>query len=306
MRKTSARVIAQPVRSFQPWQLGAAAGLIALTTISAVPLEASAAPTGSWRPGASATALGQQMESAIEDASPGSQAGIDVIDTATGAVIADLDADQQFYTASVVKLLIALDKLNSQGWQADSDTAAQLDRMLSVSDDEIADQLWGSNGGDAIVSRMVGLIGLTGTTPPGDSSQWGETRTTAQDVVSIYRYITTVLPGPARELIMSGLRNAAQIAADGTDQYFGIPDGLPGSPRAIKQGWMMLNDSTTMDTTGLVGAGPGQPLRYAVVVLTSQPAGISWDTAGSAVTAGIGVLHNALDAPALPAVSRPH
>lgn len=235
------------------------------------------------------------MQAAIQAASPGTQVGIDVVDTTTGATVADLNSGQQFYTASVVKLLIAMDDLNSQGWQADPATTAQLEQMLSASDDSIADTLWDADGGQAIVTRMASLIGLTGTSAPGDPDQWGETLTTAQDVVAIYHYLTTTVPQPARNVIMAGLQGAQQTAADGTNQYFGIPDGLTGADWAIKQGWMSLDDSTTLDTTGLVGAGPGQPLRYAVVVLSSQPAGISWTAGGNALTAGVRVLQGTVD-----------
>ncbi|MEU6581798.1 D-alanyl-D-alanine carboxypeptidase [Nocardia sp. NPDC046763] len=68
-----------------------------------MPLDASAAPTNSGRPAGSPAALAEQMQSAIQDASPGTEVGIEVVDATTGAVIADLNADQQFYTASVVK-----------------------------------------------------------------------------------------------------------------------------------------------------------------------------------------------------------
>ncbi len=257
-------------------------------------LPSGSAGTAPSAPQVSPEALGQKMQAAIQAASPGTRVGIDVVDTATGATVADLDSGQQFYTASVVKLLIALDELNSQGWQADSATAAQLEQMLSASDDDIADTLWDADGGDAIVTRMAGLIGLTGTSAPGDSSQWGETLTTAQDVVTVYRYLNTV-PQAARDVIMTGLQGAERTAADGTDQYFGIPDGLTGADWAIKQGWMSLADSTTLDTTGLVGAGAGQPLRYVVVVLSSQPANISWSAGGAALTAGVRVLQGTVD-----------
>ncbi|WP_405160889.1 hypothetical protein OG203_31560 [Nocardia sp. NBC_01499] len=248
---------------------------------------------------ASSAALAQRMQSAIQAVSPGTQVGIDVADISSGAVLVGQNLDQQFYTASVVKLLIALDALNQQGWQPDSDTAAQLRTMLSASDDNIADDLWDDNGGDAIVSRMIDLIGLPGTQPPDDPEQWGETLTTARDVVTIYRYLTTSVPEPSRSLVIGALRATSEIAADGTDQYFGIPDGLTDDNWAVKQGWMALDASTTLDTTGLVGPPSTQQLPYVVVVLTSQPAGIDWTTGGSALTAGIGVLRGTIDQPGL-------
>ncbi|WP_063001855.1 hypothetical protein [Nocardia mikamii] len=229
--------------------------------------------------------LAQQMRDAILTAEPGSQVGIDVVDTVTGTSLAGLNTDQQFYTASVVKLLIALDELKSGNWQPDSDTAAQLSQMLSASDDDIADALWDTRGGPDIVSRVAADIGLDATRPPQDPAQWGETLTTAADVVRIYRYIGAEIPQPARDLILTALHRASATAADGTDQYFGIPDALTGTDWAIKQGWMTTDDSTTLNTTGLVSTDPAQPGRYVVVVLTTQPAGTAWTTGGAAVTA---------------------
>ncbi|WP_162958826.1 serine hydrolase [Nocardia yunnanensis] len=242
----------------------------------------------------SVTAIAQQMQAAIQAASPGTSVGIDVVDTTTGTPIASLNADQQFYTASVVKLLITLDALKSRDWQPDSDTADQLAQMLSTSDDDIADMLWDTGGNDAIIDRMVAAIGLTSTTAPEDTAQWGETLTTPRDVVTVFHYIDSKIPDSARDLILGALHNTSQTAADGTDQYFGIPDALTGAGWAVKQGWMDLGTSTTLDTTGLVSPSPDQPYRYAVVVLSQQPAGTSWAAAGNALTAGVQLLHTVL------------
>ncbi|MEV6555708.1 serine hydrolase [Nocardia sp. NPDC051756] len=241
-------------------------------------------PVGSY------TELAQQMQAAIQAVSPGTEVGIDVVDLDSGTTLVGLNPDQHFYTASVVKLLIALDVLSQQGWQPDSETAARVSTMLSASDDNIADELWDENGGDAIVGRMIDAIGLTATQPPADPEQWGETLTTARDVVAVYRFLTTAVPEPARSLVVDALRSTSEISADGTDQYFGIPDGLAGVSWAVKQGWMSLDTSTTLDTTGLVGPASTRQLPYVVVVLTAQPAGIDWTTGGSALTAGLGVL----------------
>ncbi|GAB2551932.1 serine hydrolase [Nocardia heshunensis] len=240
------------------------------------------------------TAIAQQMQAAIQAASPGTSVGIDVVDTTTGSPVASLNADQQFYTASVVKLLIALDTLKSQNWQPDPDTTDRITQMLSTSDDDIADALWDEGGNDAIIDRMVSTIGLTATTAPEDTAQWGETLTTPRDVVAIFHYITGSAPASARDLIIGALHNTSETAADGTNQYFGIPDALTGASWAVKQGWMDLDSSTTLDTTGLVSPAPDQPYRYAVVVLSQQPAGTSWSVAGSALTAGVQLLHTVL------------
>lgn len=291
------------------WSWIAAGSLVAMVSLSAVGAPAAFATSHDQAgPGPapeataaalaphpiSVTAIAQQMQTAIQAASPGTTVGIDVVDTTTGAAIASLNADQQFYTASVVKLLIALDTLGSQGAQSDPDTTAEVTRMLSASDDDIADQLWEAGGNNAIIDRMVAAIGLTATTAPEDPAQWGETLTTPRDVVAIFHYITAAAPAATRDLILGALRDTARTAADGTDQFFGIPDALTGKTWAVKQGWMDLNSSTTLDTTGLVGTSPDDPYRYAVVVLSTQPAGTGWPAAGAALTAGVTLLHAAL------------
>ncbi|WP_194291128.1 serine hydrolase [Nocardia aurantia] len=263
----------------------------------------------------SATAIAGQMQSTIDLAAPGSQVGIEVVDTTTGAEIAGIGTDQQFYTASVVKLLIALDALDaaaarpdpaaqpdaaappldSAAPQSDPTIADQVREMLTTSDDGIADELWVAQGGVDIVTRMAEKIGLPGTVPPEDPGQWGETRTTPKDVAAIYRYIIESVPEPERRMIMDALEHVTEISADGTDQLFGIPDALlPGVAWAVKPGWMALNSSTTLNTTGLIAARKGEPLRYIVVVLTAQPADIGWTAGGAALTAGVSVLRTAL------------
>lgn len=242
----------------------------------------------------SVTAIAQRMQAAIQAASPGTTVGIDVVDTTTGTAVASLNAGEQFYTASVVKLLIALDALKSRNWQPAPETADRIGQMLSASDDDIADLMWDNGGNNAIIDRMVETIGLSNTTAPEDTAQWGETLTTPRDVVSIFHYITTTAPASARDLILGALHNADRTAADGTDQYFGIPDALTGASWAVKQGWMDLNSSTTLDTTGLVSPAPDQPYRYAVVVLSTQPAGTDWAVAGAALTSGVQLLHAVL------------
>lgn len=156
--------------------------------------------------------------------------------------------------------------------------------MLSRSDDGMANALWEADGGPEIVTRTAARIGLEATRPPADPSQWGDTSTTADDIVRTYRYLAERLPDPQRNVILDALADAPRQAADGRDQYFGIPDGLPGLPHAIKQGWMTEGDATVLHTTGLVG----EHHRYVVVLLTSAPADPA--SAAMAITAGAAAL----------------
>lgn len=233
--------------------------------------------------------LAERMLTAMQSVTPRAEAGIEVVDLDTGLVLAELDQDRPFYTASVVKLLIALDTLDRAGGQPDSTTLTAVQRMLSTSDDGIADRLWVAGGREEIITRMTALMGLTATSAPTDPGQWGLTRTTARDVATAYRYIATAATPSIRTPILDALAQISEIAADGVNQFFGIPTALPDSRWAVKQGWMWMNSSIVLNTTGLVGPS----LRYAVVVLSSQPT-TSLPSAGSALTAGVEVVHDTL------------
>lgn len=231
------------------------------------------------------------MQEAIQAVLPSAQAGFVVFDRRSATVLISHNADQQVAAMSVVKLLIALDLLAGDNWAApDEQTQQELHDMLADSNDEIADELWIAGGGPSIVTRMAALLGLTGTQPPDDPGEWGDTLTTAQDLVRVYRYLSEELPEPARTLLLSALRDTPRVAADGFDQYFGIPSALPSTPWAIKQGWGTSGSYAVMNSTGLVGT----ELRYVVVVLAVAPAA-SYATVPAAVTAAAKALGGVLD-----------
>lgn len=260
------------------------------------------APAQATSPGASVSAAPRSASITVPT---GVTAGVAVFDRQTGAFTEQLNAHQQFRSASVVKLLIALDYL---GGQVPSDHTA-LDRMLRSSDDSVADTLWRDDGESAIVTRMIGAIGLTDTAPPpaGQEGVWGYTALSAADTVRIYRYILETVAAPVRDLIMGDLRQSTRCGADGFDQRFGIP-AVFTQPWAVKQGWSGFGtmsdcanttaasatsvfrapavalapaapglDTTqvALHTTGTVGAGD----RAIVAVFTLQPASTTFGAA---------------------------
>ena len=234
---------------------------------------------------ATATAKVTQATQAIL---PDSQVGFEVFDRISGTELAGGNTDQQYASMSVVKLLIALDTLARDNWAApDGATQQQLHQMLANSDDQIADTLWTAEGGPAIVTTMANLLGLTGTQPPSDPGEWGDTLITPQDMVTVYRYIADQLPKPDQDIILGALSGTPRIAADGSDQYFGIPDGMPNATWAIKQGWGTSGSRAVMNSTGLIGTDS----RYIVVILTSAPES-SYSTLPAVVTAAAGALTN--------------
>jgi hypothetical protein len=186
-------------------------------------------PTTSTLSADDRTRLSQALTDAVTDVVPGTDIGFVLYDQETGENLISTDADDRFYTASVVKLLIALDTLHTGGWHApDERLRADITEMLSASHDGIADALWNSGGRTAIVSRMVKLIELKHTAPPRLADQWEMTSTTPNDLVALYRFLTHDVPSEVSTPILDAMAAAKDPAADGFPQYFGIPDALPG------------------------------------------------------------------------------
>jgi beta-lactamase class A len=229
------------------------------------------------------TEIAQRAQQAVRVTIPDAGVGVEVFDRQTGEVLTTADADQQFASMSVVKLVIALDILSEKNWAPpDATTQDQLTRMLSYSDDGIANDLWTEDGGPQEVVKIARMLNLTGTQPPPDPNEWGDTLTTAHDMVLIYRFILDRLPAPDRDLVRTALSNSPHYAADGFDQYFGIPNALPPNATwAIKQGWGTSGDKALINTTGVVGTDS----RYVVVMLTTASAN-EYLAVPPAVTAG--------------------
>ncbi|MFJ4030962.1 hypothetical protein [Streptomyces griseoluteus] len=193
------------------------------------------------------------------DVPAGVTAGVAVFDRSTGRFTELLNEDRQFRSASVVKLLLALDVLwdLGPGYPVPAEDRARLEVMLRSSDDAAASHYWAQRGGSLIIERMVARLGLTGTAPPPTTHPgfWGYTALTASDTVRIYRYVLDGAPAPVRDLVMGALHRSTRCANDGYDQYFGIPSAFTG-PWAVKQGWSGF-------TSGGCTADAGTPARVA-------------------------------------------
>ena len=243
----------------------------------------------------------------------GMTAGYVVFDRAAGRVTVQHNAHHRFRSASVVKILIALDYLAARraGTEIPANDLALLRSMLRASDDDAATTLWTRGGRARVIERMTAALRLTDTAPPpvGKPGFWGYTAISAADVVRMYRYLLDPAHRRFGAFIMGHLRRATQCAADGFDQYFGIPAALP-RPWAIKQGWsgygsvppercVRIGTSgyrlpasgrrtgpgvdlvrPVLHTTGT--AGPGD--RMIVAVLSVQPASSTWRSSVARLT----------------------
>ncbi|MEV7042815.1 hypothetical protein [Amycolatopsis sp. NPDC051061] len=256
----------------------------AMTSMSESPVtpSASSAPTPSSSPAPQPESKTESQPAANVDAAEldrivdGGNVSVVVFDRQAGATTVSVHADREYTSASLVKLLIALAVLERGG------PTAQVQRMLSRSDDELASRFWSAYGGPSIVTGWATRIGLTGTRAPADPGRWGDTRITAKDVVRIYQYV--LAQGPAA--ILAALRAATEQGSDGFRQYFGIPDAAGDRPWAVKQGWSCCRPTRMLHTSGLIG----EDGRFIVAVLSEHPASVDYATASKRVTSVVSAL----------------
>lgn len=257
--------------------------LVATTT----PTDTNSVPAATTAPAPQPAELGRAAFEAVGAVVEGTTIGLAVYDRRAGTFLATRNAEQQFYAASVVKLLIAVDVLQQAGPELPPERIReQLAAMLSLSNDGVATALWHANGGPEIDRRMIELIGLSHTAPPRQPEEWELTRMSALDVVTTYEFIENDLPGSGGGLVEAALMAATNQAADGFDQFFGIPRALPGAESAIKQGWMRVRRGVVLHTTGVVGPDA----RYVVALLTELPVGTDFETGRDAVTTGVSAI----------------
>ncbi|MER6989607.1 hypothetical protein ABT337_23300 [Saccharopolyspora hirsuta] len=169
-------------------------------------------------------------------------------DVTTGYVVVDADSGEtkakdnehhKFRSASLVKLLIAIDYLEKlDGAEIPAEDRALLEPMLRSSNDDAASVFWVRGGQQEIIERMVSKIGLTDTAPPPAEQPgvWGYTAVSAADVAKVYQYILDEAAPEVREFMLTNLHAHTKCAGDGFDQSFGIPSAVD-EPGAVKQGW---------------------------------------------------------------------
>ncbi|MDY6998774.1 MAG: serine hydrolase [Actinomycetota bacterium] len=244
-------------------------------------------------PASSFSGLAQREQQATaEAAAAGADITAAVLDRNTGQLVTNGNG-RTIAIASVVKLFIADDLLlqvaDGRVTLSEEDRHA-LDVMLRSSDDSAAEVFWNRSGGSAVIDRVVSRYGLAQTSAPGNG-RWYNTISTVTDLVRYYDMLlagTGGLPPEQAAVILSNLAASTPTAPDGMvaggvyPQRFGIPEGLPGEPVAVKQGWMCCIGSDWLHlSTGVVG--PNR--RYVMAIGSMQATDAA--TARETITAAV-------------------
>ncbi|GAA1714756.1 hypothetical protein GCM10009765_74600 [Fodinicola feengrottensis] len=242
-----------------------------------------------------------------------------LFDRPTNHILASRDPDKQFRSASVVKILIALDYLTIKGSvdNIPADDLPKLQSMLRSSDDAAAKYFYRGDGYTEVITRMVEKLGLQHTEPPADRNYWGYTAISASDILRTYQYLLADQQDAFGQFILANLGQSTQCAKDGSDQYFGIPSVAP-APFRIKQGWSGFPDVVrtpqcpTSSADSPASSGEEAPAGVAakipadgvdltshllhttglvdhdsriLIVLSLYPTSVDWPTAASKITA---------------------
>lgn len=251
-------------------------------------------PAGWSASSGSSSAVAESIETAVATVDDPSSVtvAVAVLDRVGGERVGSAAAAHPQYSASLVKLVVVLDLLDRRR-AGEPVTEGDLDlvrRALGASDDAAMNVLWTRFDGPGAVQRVADRLGLAGTRPPADPTQWGETVTTAVDVALVLDHILGPLPAGDRDLVVSAIRAAPQLAADGFDQGFGLfDDGRPDT--FAKQGWMCcLSERLQLHTAGTLDRQD----RFVVVVLSDQPAPGGYGAARPVVDTAVSALRTAL------------
>ncbi|HEX4248266.1 MAG TPA: serine hydrolase [Pseudonocardia sp.] len=219
--------------------------------------------------------------------------GVAVLDRVSGQLGVGSQGATPLFSASVVKLFTAVSILHRSetgGALLTDAQRADIQRALSLSDDNAMNTLWEQFGGPRTVTDMVALANLQDTRPPANPGEWGETLISARDVVAVYQYLLTEMTQADRDAVLGALASAQDIGADGFDQSF----GLLRSPRplgvAAKQGWMIDGPTLYLHSTGVSGTGA----RYVIALLSAQPASVGYETGRAYVSAAVASVVSAL------------
>ena len=209
----------------------------------------------------------------------GYHVGIAVLDTKTGATYHVGDHAGTFASESVVKVMIAT-RVYLQG-RLKGTTAKRVYKMITQSDDQIASDLYGSVGGDHLITWIKKRFTLPHLgSEPRRAGWWGNTHITPDGMVALYGKLKKMPHWGA--WLINAMHHATKHGSDGFYQWFGLRSANAGA--AIKQGWGTDYDNwgagADENTTGFVNGN-----RYAIAILARGPAKTYGTPIGSMLTA---------------------
>jgi beta-lactamase class A len=191
-------------------------------------------------------------------------AAVTVDDPTTGQTASDNGDDDEFVTASIVKvdiLATLLYQSQRSGQPLTDDERELATTMIETSDNDAASDLYETDGGASPIDDANQVFGLTRTTV-GTDGYWGLTTTTTENQVRLLRQVFTgssALSSSSRDYVQ-GLMSHVE-----SDQRWGVPAAASGGTESwVKNGWLPNPDLWEINSIGEV-THDGQHLLIAVL-----------------------------------------
>ncbi|MFF1261274.1 serine hydrolase [Streptomyces sp. NPDC058321] len=235
-------------------------------------------------------ALAKALKPLLPDGDARVSVAVSALDGATDGAV--YDGTSAFDTASIVKvdiLAALLLRAQDEGRALTAQERAYATAMIENSDNASATALWKAIGGADGLDAANVTLGLTGTRA-GAGGEWGLTRTTAEDQLTLLRAVFGTEGTESAKSAGSGLSAASRAYVAGlmgriaADQRWGVSAAADSaSVCALKNGWLPRSATGLWDinSVGRVSVG-GQ--RYLVSVLSD---GNATKEAGVALVEGV-------------------
>lgn len=199
----------------------------------------------------SATASARLSEtSARRNATVAGRMVVSVTDLGTGVTAAYGSLDQQFATASIVKVDILATLLLQKHGKLSAGQQSLARRMIQQSSNGAATSLWrqiGAAKGLAQANRQFGLTSTVG----GTRGRWGTTTTTAADQQRLLHDVFTA-DSPLDTRSRSYLKNLMGGVAADQDWGVSAADTRPGATYYVKNGWLPRSKGWIVNSIGAV------------------------------------------------------
>lgn len=207
-------------------------------------------------------------------ATRGTTLGVAVLDIDTDQLAVGSRGDRQFMSASLSKLIVAVDALDrhrAEGRAVATDDLALITRALSSSDDNAMNVLWGRHDGAGAVSRVATQLSLTATLPADSTNMWGDMLVTAADMVKLYRHVLRGMAPQDSAVIVNALAAATPVATDGFEQNYGVLHQGASPQRYAKQAWVPYEPAGYLLHSAGVAHDGRTGHNYAIALLSIQP-----------------------------------
>ncbi len=192
---------------------------------------------------------------------------IALYDRTTGETISYDGTNEQFKTASIVKMsilarILMLDQAAGHGMTPDQ--LANATPMMTASDNDTASALWNEAGGAAGMQDSFRQFHADATVA-GSGGYWGATLTTPEDQLKVVNEIA--YPGnlltPESAAIESDLMRRVV-----PEQRWGVNGGVPEDVSvALKNGWYPHDSGWTINSVGHIN---GLGVNYTIAALTKD------------------------------------